>query len=100
MEIWGSPEAIQEAKDDLYKLGQFALQNTNLRNPNTKEKKFAKTKAAPTEIQAERKAKSQFIEAKTKHYTELPEDLDAFPVMVSCLMLSSALSYSLSPGSF
>ena len=88
MEIWGSPEAIQEAKDDLYKLGQFALQNTHLRNSNTKTKGkgFAKVKAAPTEIQAERKAKSQFIEAKTKHYTELPEDLDTFPVVVSCLM--------------
>lgn len=86
MEIWGSPEAIQEAKDDLYKLGRFALQNTHLRNPNTKERKFAKTNAAPTEIQAEREAKFQFIKAKTKHYTELPEDLGALPIIVSCLM--------------
>jgi len=79
--MWGPREGIEEAKEDLYKLGQFALKSTRL-GVETAGSNFDKTKAPPTEVQAERVAKSQSAEAKRQHYKQAPEDPTAFPVVV------------------
>lgn len=88
--MWGRREDIEEAKLDLYKLGQFALQSTKLENSHSephREPKFDKIRAAPTEIQAERIAKYQSLKAKTQHFKRPPEDPSAFSVMVSILTM-------------
>lgn len=80
VEMWGPREGIEEAKEDLYKLGQFALRSTRL-GVVTAKGKFGKTNAPPTEVQAERIAKSRSVEAKRLHYKQTPEDPTAFPVI-------------------
>jgi len=79
--MWGLREGIEEAKEDLYKLGQFALRSTRL-GVETAKDKFGKTNAPPTEVQAERIAKTQSVEAKRQHYKQAPEDSTAFPIIV------------------
>lgn len=89
--MWGPREGIEEAKGDLYKLGQFALRSAKLsevtkrdkdKSKNKEDKKLDKINAPPTEVQAERIAKSEAADAKREHYKQPPEDPAAFPVVV------------------
>ncbi|KAF8469041.1 hypothetical protein BDZ91DRAFT_83054 [Kalaharituber pfeilii] len=80
VEMYGTKEAIEEAKQDLSQLGRYARANANLKFKTAKGK-FAKTKAAPTEIQAERLAKHWTIDEKRLHYKRPPEDPSIFPAM-------------------
>lgn len=82
--MWGPREGIEEAKADLYKLGQFALKSTRVGARSIPDdKKFDKVRAAPSEVQAERIAKYRSMEAKEQHYKKVPEDLTIFPMVVS-----------------
>ena len=84
--MWGPREGIEEAKEDLYKLGQFALKSARL-GVRTSKEKFGKVNAAPSEVQAERIAKYRSMEAKRQYYKESPEDPTIFPMVVSSLEL-------------